>query len=738
MRFMEWIPSTTFTKEKRMDGTTRYGRSSSSSSSVKFHNRLENPVANQGNDARKETDLNLAAWEVMEGDNNSPHQKKDDVDDGNWELVENDKVMSGQKKADADFDDWEVVEYNDVLPDAHKLATLRGNADSGWSAADPSLFTDGDNTDVNGAWHHSMSDPLAYLQQLISEDALADTPDAIRLQRALKAAHAEYNDLMREARKSNHAVCSKEIFFNFLSGANAFLMCFGAGTLTSSAVGIPLAGWAMSTALWALTERISPMIRNTTWSNPHADKTYPLLGNLIQHAARDLVRQIGGMQARKSTDEHSASDGSDVVRLSDINVTGFLKAWLGKMSTEDLPYYFYTLCYGTRYSIIARMNWPVTSFASLSTLLLAGVVAGASTATTTHFLRRQLYEPSANGNRFNGQIINKTMAMWKKQLAILDLYKQLFSVSNNALAIGQPLEGNQLSQRDIAFLNDAIHKAEQKSRFMTSVWFEMKAMFNLKRDIADPRGEVAGKLSEFLAGFLAKASVLGISTGWNYGFTIPMLEATASAGGKVGIMWGQYGMLIVAFNARKEFELAYRGVLGLGLGTWDVCSQKFACLQTLAPENAENKGYKPKLPSTNSTTELMANYKQRTKRPKKASKHRGAMDGGDEDASGNNKDNLGNINTITNDDNVTVATSRGEQEAANGGSNGNALAKNQKRERVNSSSSPRNVSKNANQPDKPDTADTADERNGTTLRAQKNKSLLQQKRDVSDSSDSSD
>jgi hypothetical protein len=141
---------------------------------------------------------------------------------------------------------------------------------------------------------------------------------------------------------------------------------------------------------------------------------------------------------------------------------------------------------------------------------------------------------------------------------------------------------------------------------------------------------------------------------------------------------------------------------------------------------------------TNSTTELMANYKQRTKRPKKASKHRGAMDGGDEDASGNNKDNLGNINTITNDDNVTVATSRGEQEAANGGSNGNALAKNQKRERVNSSSSPRNVSKNANQPDKPDTADTADERNGTTLRAQKNKSLLQQKRDVSDSSDSSD
>ena len=481
------------------------------------------------------------------------------------------------------------------------------------------------------------------------------------------------------------------------------------------------------------------MIRNTTWSNPHADRAYPLLGNLIQHAARDLVRRVGGMQARKSTNDQSASDGSDAVQLSDISVADFLKAWLGKMSTEDLPYYFYTLCYGTRYSIIAQMNWPVASFASLSTLLLAGVVAGASTATTTHFLRRQLYAPSANGNRFNGQRITKTMAMWKKELAILDLYKQLFSVSNNALAIGQPLEGSQLSQRDIAFLNDAIHKAEQKSRFMTSVWFEMKAMFNLKRGIADPRGEVAGKLSEFLAGFLAKASVLGISTGWNYGFTIPMLEATASAGGKVGIMWGQYGMLIAAFNARKEFELAYRGVLGLGLGTWDVCSEKFACLQTSAPEKAESQGYKPKLPSTNSTTELMANYKQRTKLPKKASKHRGAMDGGDEDAIGDDKDNLGNINTITNDDdNVTVAISRGEQEAANGGSNWKPLAINRKRERVNSSSSPRNAPENASQHDKPDTADTADERNGTTLRAQKNKSLVEQKRDISDSSDSSD
>ncbi|MFS0755480.1 hypothetical protein ABC383_12380 [Noviherbaspirillum sp. 1P10PC] len=681
-----------------MDGTARYG---SSSSSFESATRWGKPVATQGKSEQKQTDPGMDDWELMEGDDD-------------WEFVPNQQVLSDQKRADPDDEEWELVEHPGALTIAHKLATSPGNVNGSWATVDPSVSPADAGIDMDDASHGGMKDPLAYLQRFISEDALDDTPDVIQLRTALRSAHAEYNDLMREAKESNQDLCSREMLFNFLSGANAFLMCFGAGTLTSSAVGMPVVGWGMSTLLWALTERFSPMIRNTTWSNPHADKTYPLLGNLIEQAARNLVRRIGGMQPHQYADNQNASDGSDDVRLSDIGVTGFLKAWLGKMSTEDLPYYFYTLCYGTRYSIIARMNLPATSFASLFTLLVAGTLAGASTATTTHFLRRQLHNSS-------GQRITKTMAIWKKELTILDLHRQLLVASINTPGISRELVG--VKEREKAALNKLINQAVQKSQLPSSLWFEMRAMFNVKRGIGDQRGEVAGKLAEFVAGLLAKGSVLGISTGWNYGFTTPMLQATASASGKIGIMWGQYGMLIFAFNARKEFELAYRGVLGLGLGTRDVFLETFPCLQIPIREDAENLGPKPGLPSMNSTAELMADYKERTNLGKKAPKHRGTMDGGDEDVNGDDNDNRVTRRNMV-DERVDANRLKSEKSAAPSRKQGRG--------------SSRNVSENTGHASKADVAETVDEGTGPTSPARKVKNLVNESLDISDSSESSE
>jgi hypothetical protein len=436
------------------------------------------------------------------------------------------------------------------------------------------------------------------------------------------------------------------------------------------------------------------------------------------------------MQPLKDDNEQRASDGSDDVRLSNIGVTGFLKAWLGKMSTEDLPYYFYTLSYGARYSIVASMNWPATSFASLFTLLVAGTVAGASTATTTHFLRRQLYPSS-------GQRITKTMAIWKKELAILNLHKQLLAVSINTPGISKQSADGKWRKKDA--LDKLINQAEQKSQFLSSLWFEIKAMFRVQRSIGDQRGEVAGKLAEFLAGLLAKGSVLGISTGWNYGFTTPMLQATASASGKIGIMWGQYGMLIVAFNARKEFELAYRGVLGLGLGTKDVLLKTFPCLQTLTRENLENQGYEPRLPSMNSTAELMADYKQRTKPHKQASRHRGTMDGSDEDINEDNNDtDTDNDNDNDNDNRVMRRNMVGEQVVANNLKSKKFAASSRKQGQEDSSSSPRNVSGNTSHASKADDAETVDDGTGPTSPARKIKTPVNESLDISDSSESSD
>lgn len=313
------------------------------------------------------------------------------------------------------------------------------------------------------------------------------------------------------------------------------------------------------------------------------------------------------------------------------------------------------------------------------------------------------------------------MAIWKKELTILDLHRQLLVASINTPGISRELVG--VKEREKAALNKLINQAVQKSQLPSSLWFEMRAMFNVKRGIGDQRGEVAGKLAEFVAGLLAKGSVLGISTGWNYGFTTPMLQATASASGKIGIMWGQYGMLIFAFNARKEFELAYRGVLGLGLGTRDVFLETFPCLQIPIREDAENLGPKPGLPSMNSTAELMADYKERTNLGKKAPKHRGTMDGGDEDVNGDDNDNRVTRRNMV-DERVDANRLKSEKSAAPSRKQGRG--------------SSRYVSENTGHASKADIAETVDEGTGPTSPARKVKNPVNESLDISDSSESSE
>jgi len=206
--------------------------------------------------------------------------------------------------------------------------------------------------------------------------------------------------MIDEARQRNHDYFPCEFASNFLSGATAFLICFGVGTLTSSALGEPVYGWAISTAMWALSERFIPMIRNTTWVNHHAERAYPLLGNLIQRAARDAVRNLAGIKPRH------ANDNNQQPSLKDIN---FPQAWKGKMLTDDLPYYFYTLCYGLRYTIIAGLDLPATSAASLVSLLAAGTLAGAFTAVTMQYTRRQQYQAVPKADRFKSQAITKNV-----------------------------------------------------------------------------------------------------------------------------------------------------------------------------------------------------------------------------------------------------------------------------------------------------------------------------------------
>ena len=516
---------------------------------------------------------------------------------------------------------------NNILANAHAVATMRRDEYEN----DPSTIigVDGsdDGTDDAATIHRNLSNDLASLLSVTADaPQTRELQDTRELQAKLRTSLDEYGQMIRQATDSNHDYFPCEFASNFLSGATAFLMCFGLGTLTSSAMAEPALGWAISTAMWALSERFIPMIRNTTWQNAHADTTYPLLGNLIQRAARDAVRNCVGIGRR-----HADRDNQEL-SLDEIN---FAKAWWGKMLSDDLPYYFYTLCYGVRYTIIAGMSLPPTSAASLVSLLVAGTLAGAFTAVTMQYTRRQLYTRGPNADHGKGQAITKTLGMWRKELEILENAAQLISIQLASLGDGDIATTKIHALSTQERLNKAIEKARTKANVHTSLQFEFTSLFNLTRDREDRRGEVAGKLSEFIAGLLAKGTVLGLSTAWNYAFTMKMMAATTSVVGRTGIMWGQYGMLIVAFNARKEAELAYRGLIGVGLGIADIVSKKIC---GVAPGETDDRDTgldlerdSTPIRSTGSTQELGAEYRRQNRKEKKIDNRMGLIDSTEDD-----------------------------------------------------------------------------------------------------------
>lgn len=670
-RLMESIPLTIVTKEKRMDGTGSYIISSTSSSSSHYYDRDEKPVATQ----------------------NASNAVYDD---------DNDETVLD-------------MDRENVLFGAHRQASSPGRAPHRWSTSDPSaLAYDIDNDGVGDPekTYNTLEKMADFLDQLFLQNPEAMTPDTIRMQKELRALLSEYKKLNDKAKESCKDYWPREFGFNLLSGAAAFLLCFGAGTAAASALSMPVVGWGVSTLLWALTERFIPLIRDTSWANRHADKIYPLLGNLIQSSARDVVLRCAGMEARNlNADEHND------IELSEITVKDFLEAWKGKMTTDDLPYYFYTFWYGVRYTIIAGMNLPATSPASLISLLVAGTMAGASTAVTMQYCRRCLYEPEENGDKYDGQRLTKALAMWEKELQILEKKKELLETYAASADGGDHLGLNLKVIKEILSFDEQLENVRIRANIGSSLWSEMSALWNPTRRPGDLRGEVAGKRSEFLAGLLAKGSVLGISTEYNYGVTMKLLEATQNVWAKSGIMWGQYGMLIVAFNARKEFELAYRGVLGLGLGIYDVVSEFCKCSPAPDMDDASTDNHLPQgeLRSVSSTTELAASYRREKLRKANISQ-KTARDGKE-----TSNDNM-NMNGEGSDNRVKASNTTSKRDLVNSGRSGQSTAQGQKRGMVDSPSSPRDVPEDASHTKKADTLETSDE----------------QRIDISDSSDSSE
>ena len=370
----------------------------------------------------------------------------------------------------------------------------------------------------------------------------------------------------------NHYKDSRDTqMWNLASGLMAFVLCFSAGTLASSAFARPWLALLISPFFWILTERLLPMIRATSWTNKHADTTYPLVMRLVERAARDWIRSLAGCGVKKYPGK--TKDDASMTAVEYLRTLDIFAAWLGKVGTDDMPYFFYTFFYSVRSLLLTmlatsaflRTNAGVA--VSLCTLLAAGCCAGASTSATFQALRKHAYGFANPKNPNAGQSLVKSRSIWLKEKEFIDAQMKLLTAHMNSETEEDKLKTLglilQLMEKDRA-------NAEAKSGFWTSIRFEVGCLFQEKRLIgSNDAGEVAGRRVETAGSFLGKETCLIPSVVFNQMVTIPYNTEGHTLLERILVATLAAVVLILAFGLRKEAEILWRAVIGLLRGLAD-------------------------------------------------------------------------------------------------------------------------------------------------------------------------
>jgi hypothetical protein len=360
--------------------------------------------------------------------------------------------------------------------------------------------------------------------------------------------------------------------WNLLAGGNGFLLCFGLGTLTASALGKPWAALAISPLVWSLTERLIPMIRATSWRNKHADVDYPHIMRITSRAVRDWLRQMFGLNGKKYLVK------GQVLTASQYRQTlSLFNAWKGKVATDDLPYFSYTFWYSVRNIVLNLCTTPaflkttVGMAVSLVSLGISGTLAGASTSWIFQSARRDAYKKENPDTWRSGEIIVKSAQTWRAEKELLEAKISLLDAYEENSHDDEVKKSTAYTQ---AALKAEIYKAGMKSGRLTSIVYEIACLLQ-KKDTSgeDGLGEVAGNRIAFLCGMLGKAAALVPAILFNH------LVAMKYASGEYGLAASLIAalslntLLIIGFSFRRELEFPWRYMLALVYACGDVLNE---------------------------------------------------------------------------------------------------------------------------------------------------------------------
>jgi hypothetical protein len=416
----------------------------------------------------------------------------------------------------------------------------------------------------------SYVDILTEMQTAVEgkESHFASHPEELA---SLTQNHKKLLDLLK--RDMNHYRASSATqMWNLASGLMGFVLCFAPGTLASSALARPWLAIVISPFFWILTERLIPMIRATSWTNKHADTTYPLLMRLVERTARDWVRVLAGLPVKKYPGKTKAD--APMTARAYLSTLSMAAAWKGKVGTDDIPYLHYTLCYALRHLFLTL--FATTTFLrtgpgvaiSLCSLFIAGCCAGASTSATLQARRRNAYKSENPKNWAAGQSLVKSREIWEAEALFLKSQIKLLDAYSAGLSDDDISSKVKLCR---GLMNTEFNKATIKSEWLTSSQFEIGCLFQEKRlPGSSDAGEVAGRRVETIASYLGKATVLIPTVAVNQMLTLPFTTEDQTL--IVRILVGTFAavVLIFFFGFRKEAEMLWRAVVGIILGLADV------------------------------------------------------------------------------------------------------------------------------------------------------------------------
>lgn len=364
------------------------------------------------------------------------------------------------------------------------------------------------------------------------------------------------------------------------SGALSYLLTFCTGTLMASALNAPLLSPLIIGICWTLCERFPPMVRATSWSNTHADVSYPEIMYMAMRSSQDWVRQLAGLNSKKFVRDNKVMTAFEILKEYEV-----FRAWVGKVLSDDIPSHTFSLTYIIRNVSLRLLPDPgflatlPGKAVSLGSLAFAGLCAGGTAALGFQGIRGCQYKAAHPADQERGETLVKSREIWKKEAeeekaryALAQIYLENAKASKETGDLKGVISA---TTRAVELMKADMDRAIAKSEFWSSLFYEFMCLFRGKAHLGESdNGEVAGKLRQTISGFFAKIACLMPSALFST-FVLPAYATSSdSLMQQLGLLILAPIILILGFGLRKELEIIVSAIMGLVKGVMDVLNHK--------------------------------------------------------------------------------------------------------------------------------------------------------------------